>query len=91
MKVRVTYTTQLRTSLGISAEVVQLTADTTLASLIRTLADRHGDRFASVALTSDGSLLPSVLLCVGDEQEPDLERTLRENDEITILSAISGG
>ena len=91
MKVRVSYTTQLRTSLGVSTEVIDVKPGASLAFLMSTLTDRHGDEFASVALNADGTPLPSVLLCVGDEQEINLDRELKENDEVTILSAISGG
>ena len=92
MKVRVLYTTQLKMALGLAGEDVILHDGGTLAQLVEQLSQRHGARFRNLMVDGQGKLLPSILLCLGDEQAIDgTSLRLSDGDEVTILSAISGG
>jgi molybdopterin converting factor small subunit len=92
MLIRVIYTTQVKAALGFAVEEVELDTPGTLGHLIATLAERHGDTLRQVALTDAGELLPSILICVGEEQiGHDMAHPLNDGDEVTLLSAISGG
>ncbi len=91
MKVRVVYTTQVKAALGISSEEPEVSADCTVATLMKELATRHPKVFAEFVL--DGARLrPSILLFVGDRQT-NLNDSIKlvEGDEVTIFAAISGG
>lgn len=92
MKVRVHYTTQLKTTVGRATDDVELEDNATLGTLLEQLARRHGDPFRDMILDGSGGLLPSVLICIGDTQtESDIEASLNEGDNVTLLSPISGG
>jgi molybdopterin converting factor small subunit len=92
MKVRVYYTTQLKAALGIGSEEVQVEQPGTLSTLIHELGQRHGDAFRQLVLDERGRVLPSILLCVGDQQlESHRDVELKEGEAVTILSPISGG
>lgn len=92
MKVRVLYTTQLKMALGLAGEDVILNDGGTLAQLVEQLSQRHGARFRNLMMDGQGKLLPSILLCLGNEQAIDgTSLRLSDGDEVTILSAISGG
>ncbi len=92
MKVRVHYTTQLKTAVGRTTDEVELGDTATLGTLLEQLTRRHGGEFRDMILDGSGRLLPSVLVCIGDAQtEPDIRTRLNEGDDITLLSAISGG
>ena len=91
MKIRVVYTTQVKAALGIASEEAEVSADGTVATLMKELAARHPKVLAEFVL--DGARLrPSILLFVGDRQT-NLEDSTRlvEGDEVTIFAAISGG
>jgi molybdopterin converting factor small subunit len=92
MKVRVNYTTQLKAALGRGTEEVDLPDSSTLPQLLQRLTEIHGTAFRDLALDGQGRPLPSILLCIGDEQvDGDSASQLKDGDEVTILSAISGG
>ena len=92
MIVQVTYTTQLKAALGRGSEKIDLPQPTTLGGLLDHLGRVHGPAFRNLVLDSHDQLLPSILLCVGDQQvQADAGWQLQEGDEVTILSAISGG
>jgi molybdopterin converting factor small subunit len=92
MKVRVSYTTQLKAALGFGSEMVELPPSATLPQLLARLSETHGATFRDLVLENEGRLLPSILLCVGDQQvDIDTVSALKDGDEVTILSAISGG
>jgi molybdopterin converting factor small subunit len=92
MKVQVNYTTQLKAALGRGSEQVELPSPGTLPRLLQKLVETHGATFRDLALDGQGQPLPSILLCIGDQQvDHDTGTELKEGDEVTILSAISGG
>ena len=92
MRLTIVYTTQLKAALGIGAETVDVPAPATAADLLIALGEKHGAEFRRLALDSTGRPLPSLLICIGDEQvAPAAPLSLKDGDTITILSAISGG
>ncbi|MCE9557133.1 MAG: MoaD/ThiS family protein [Planctomycetes bacterium] len=92
MRLTIVYTTQLKAALGTGTESVDIAQPKTTADLLIALAEKHGEEFRRLALDSAGRPLPSLLICVGDEQiAPAAPLSLKDGDTITILSAISGG
>ncbi len=92
MKVRVWYTTQLKAALGRASESVEVEPPATLGKLLEQLAQQYGAAFQDLVLDASGQLRPSILLCIGDAQaDADPGVALGEGDEVTIVSAISGG
>ena len=91
MKVRVVYSTQVRTALGIASEELEVADQCTLPSLLAQLSARHPTVLEQ--LVFDGKQLrPSILLFIGDRQTKlDDAIQLADGDEVTIFSAISGG
>jgi len=92
MNITAVYTTQLKASLGVASESCEVADDATVGTLVALLADRHGDDFTRLALDAKGNLLPSIILCIGDEQVASgSNAALSDGDSVTFLSAISGG
>ena len=64
----------------------------TLQDLLQTLTVRHDQAFRQLVLDSSGKLLPSILLCIDDQQiDVTDRRILNDGTVVTFLSAISGG
>lgn len=92
MKITVAYTTQLKAALGVASEDIEVEADATVGDVVKQLAALHSDEFSQFVLNGEGQLLPSIILCVGEEQiAPGDATPLRDGDTVTFLSAISGG
>lgn len=92
MTVRIHYMTQVRTVLDLAGEEIELAEPSPAANVLSALAERHGERFREIVLDANGKLRPSVLVCLGDEQlDASLQAMVKPGDELTILSAISGG
>ena len=92
MNITAVYTTQLKASLGVASETLDIADGATVGALIAALSERHGDDFTRLVLDESNSLLPSIILCIGDEQvAPGSDAPLSDGDSVTFLSAISGG
>lgn len=92
MIVRVQYTTQLKTAIGHPEESIYVEEGTTLQQLFQSLRERHAEQFEELVLDDGGELLPSILLCVDDQQvAADDAIELTDGATVTFLSAISGG
>ncbi len=92
MKIHVHYTTQLKAELGIEGEDVEVSGRCQFADLLRCLIEKHPAEFRRLVVDETGKLLPSILLCVDDQQvSPRDETTLDDGASVTFLSAISGG
>ena len=92
MIIQASYTTQLKASLRIANESLDMEAGSRLSTLVRQLAERHGASFSDLVLDGEGGLLPSVLIGI-DEQQVNVaeDPELHEGQEVVFLSAISGG
>ena len=92
MLITVHYTTQLKAALNAASEPLELDSPVHLNDVLRALDIRHGATFRDLVYADDGRLLPSILLCLGDNQiDPSYADPLQDGDVITLLSAISGG
>ena len=92
MVVTVQYTTQLKAALGTAQEEIQLADDATLAELLRQLSAQHGATFTDLVLMKDGNLLPSIIVCIDDQQSSAQQDVpLEDGNQVMFLSAISGG
>ena len=92
MKLRIHYTTQLKAELGTDSEEIEAPDGSRFADVLRILAKKHMATFRLLVIDANGQLLPSILLCVDDEQiSPDDNPVLSSGDSVTFLSAISGG
>jgi len=92
MTITVLFTTQLKASIGKSSDKVQFDGPVTIAEVLIALEDRYGADFRDLVLRENGQILPSILLCLGDEQiDPNCDQPLSDGDVLTLLSAISGG
>jgi len=92
MQVSVVYTTQVKAALDLPGETIEVAAGSTASDLLKQLVEKHGSKFGELVFTSEGKLLPSLLMCVGDEQlASPADYPLQEGDALTLLSAISGG
>jgi molybdopterin converting factor small subunit len=84
MTITLAYSGQARSATNRAREQLDLPDRATLNDLLADLARRYGDPFRAVA--------PTLLIFVGDEQvDRDAPRSLRPDDEVTLLSPISGG
>ncbi|MCA9258630.1 MAG: MoaD/ThiS family protein, partial [Planctomycetales bacterium] len=64
----------------------------TVEDLLQTLARRHPSEFDAHVWRAPGQLLPSLMVCVGDQSiGNDLSRSLADGDEILLVSPVSGG
>ena len=92
MKIRLLYTAQLKAALGTSEEWIELPSGSTLSDCLEALLARHGEVLRTMLFDQDQNRWSSILPCIGNEQVPiDHPVPLNEGDEITLLSAISGG
>lgn len=88
MKITVKYMAQLKRAAGIEGEEVEIHSGCTVGALVCRLAQREAVR----AFLIDGDSRPqrALLVFVGDEQV-DAARTLKDNDQITLLTPMAGG
>ncbi len=92
MLIKVQYTTQLKAAIGQAEEAVEIADGSTVVDLIQFLAAHHSDAFRRLVLDSSGHLLPSILLCIDDQQiDAGDSKRLSDGSVVTFLSAISGG
>jgi len=95
ISVRVKYLFQLREIAGKSEEEVRLKSHATVEDLLRTLADKYGERCRDYLFTSEGRVRPNLQLLIGDrtlqKHEELYGQMLSEDDVLTILSAPGGG
>lgn len=92
MQVTVHYTTQLKAALGKAQESIDLPPNSRVPDLLQHLDQRNTDSFRQLVLTPAGELLPSILVCVNDQQvDPACQDPLPDGATVTLLSAISGG
>jgi molybdopterin converting factor small subunit len=91
MKVTVRYMAQLRQAAGVVTQEIELNGDAKPADLLCRLADRHGGALRRLLLTADGKPQPTLLVFVGDDQADVANTTLRDGNEVTLLSPIAGG
>jgi molybdopterin converting factor small subunit len=92
MKIQIIYTAMLKSAVGASDELVEISPGSTLKECLLQLISLHGQPLGSMLLRDGNELQPSIILCLGNEQVLlEHPNPLQDGDELTILSAISGG
>jgi molybdopterin converting factor small subunit len=92
MRVSVCYMAQLRTTVGVASETVQLAEGSTTADLVGSVAERHGEALRRVLFADSGRLHPAILVFVGDSQvDAETPVPLRDGDSVTLLAPVAGG
>lgn len=93
MKVRVQYTAQLRTAVGRTADEVDLPNGSSLAVLVRHLAEKL-DGAGPHLMSADGQIHRSLLVVVNDSAvtaRDSATAALRDGDVVMLLPPIAGG
>jgi molybdopterin converting factor small subunit len=92
MKITFKYFAQVRQATGAESEQMVLADGADMATALETAAGRHGAAFRKLVLDEFGVVRPSMLVLVNGVPAPrGGQRKLAEGDEITLLSAVSGG
>jgi molybdopterin converting factor small subunit len=92
MQVAVRYMAQLRQAAGTSSESVALDGPCSVRQLVLILAERHGRPLRDLLLDAGGAVQPTTLVFVGDRQvDWEAPPTLRDGDQVTLLSPMAGG
>ena len=91
MKLTVSYSGMARAVARTATETFDLPNATTLPDLLAQIAKRHGERMTHLVTPAEDGL-PPVLIFVGDEQVTwPTPPTLKDGDQIMLVSPIAGG
>jgi len=92
MKIQVDYVAQFKDAAGRASEAIVLPEGAGVRDLLRAVAAAHPERLAGLLLDESGSLRPSALVFVGDEQaEWDEAPPLRDGVTVTLMAPLAGG
>lgn len=92
MKIRVEYAAQIKQAAGTASESIEVDAPCSVQQVVERIAEAHGEPLKSLLYDGSGTLHPSILLFVRDNQvRRDHHVQLTDNDVVTLLSPISGG
>lgn len=91
MRVQIEYTAQLAEAAGLPTEDLELADGATLADLCAAVAARHNERFSELFGPGDGSPHPWMLAAINDGATRDSGAVLRDGDQVSFFSPISGG
>jgi MoaD family protein len=92
VRIRIVYYGQAQQITGREEEQFETAAESSLGDVMAQLIERHGDGLAQLLLTDKKRYRGSVILAVNNETaDPEAYGSLKDNDEIAILPAISGG
>jgi molybdopterin converting factor small subunit len=92
MRIVVKYMAQLRQAAGAASETVEIGSPSSAEEIVRRLVHAHDDAYRRLVLDAEGRVQPALLFFIGDEQvRPEMARTFRDGDVLTILAPMSGG
>lgn len=93
MKITVQFTTQLKAALGMAETTIDLPPNANVQAMISCLDKEHSPTFRQFALDQNGRFLPSLIICINDQQCSGdvLQQPLTDGDQVALVSAISGG
>ena len=92
MKITIEYSAQIRRTLGVSEEPVDLVDSQSLDDLILNLAEKHGQLFKDLILDVEGNLSRMILASVNSVQvQESTSVDLKDGDYVNLMSPISGG
>ena len=92
MKVTVTYYGQFRQVAGVEKEAVDIDEGGGIADVAAKLVEKHGEAVQNILLTQDNKVRGNLLVTVNDESiDADNQVPLKDGDEISLHTALSGG
>lgn len=92
MNIRVSYFGQARHVTGVECEDIEVDTGATVSDVMRKVVEKHGEPLRNILLADDGALRKSVLIPVNDDAtRGELLGALKDNDEVSIFPALSGG
>jgi len=92
VKVKFSYFAQVRQAAGAESEEVMLADGADLAAALAEVSARHGPAFRTLVLDDAGAIRPNLMVLVnGAPAAKAGGRGLADGDEVTVLSAVSGG
>lgn len=91
MRIEIDYATQVRTTVGVRGETLELTEGATLRVLLKRLCEVHPSiRDSWVA--DDGTPRAGLLVFVNDESRVDSSHyVLNHGDRVSLMTMVSGG
>lgn len=92
MKITVCFLGQLRHSANRDSVVIEAASGAVLTDVIGQAAAKYDDVFRGIVFNESGLLRPSLMVLYNETPiDKDAPPTLRDGDQITLLTAISGG
>ena len=92
MRITITYTGVLAAATGTAEEELEVADGVTLASLLRQVADAHGNEVARHLFSSQNDVQTGLLVVVDDRQvDHAAPLDLAEGARILLLTPIAGG
>ena len=92
MNVKLRYTAQLKDKAGLETENIELKPNENLHDLLKKLASRYGEEFGNILFDENGTYRNSNLIAIYLFQVSYEENNeLKDGDEITLISPVSGG
>jgi MoaD family protein len=91
--VSVRYHNMLRHRTGVEREVIELSEGTNLPGALEVLAERHGQDLREMLFSSRGGVSPHLVIFRNGRLVAQDQRlsTLKNEDELALFPAISGG
>ncbi len=92
MKVTVKYTAQAKQFAGVGCEEIEVPDSTNVTQFIQSIGARSNSELRNLLVDFEGTPRLSYLVFIGDRcLRGNSNEALKPNDEITIMSMISGG
>lgn len=93
MKLTVDYTGQLASVAGVSEEQVELSGGETLGSVMKNLAESHGEKFSELVFDDEGRIRSTLLAALDGEQATGDKDNLELSGvrELMLMTPIAGG
>ena len=92
MNIKLRFTAQIKDAAGLGSDRITLNENEKLQSLLRRLGERYGEKFRKILYDDKGQYHSSNLIVVNEEQIEYYENvSLKDGDELILLSPVSGG
>ncbi|NOX98636.1 MAG: MoaD/ThiS family protein [Verrucomicrobia bacterium] len=93
MKLTVDYTGQLASVAGVSEDSVELSGGETLGSVLKNLAESHGEKFSELVFDDEGRIRSTLLAALDGEQATGDKDNLELSGvrELMLMTPIAGG
>ncbi len=92
MQLTIRYETLLKRATGVATQTLEIAEPCDVREVVKQLAEEVGDSVRPMLLDSSGQLQRSLLLFVNDQQiVGDMQCTVTDGDDVTLMTPISGG